>query len=215
MRLKPLLASLLLASSLSAAPQWIWLTKDATKDNAVSFRHSFEIPGNAHFATLELTCDNGADAFLNGQKVLTNPDWQEPTKADISKVIKRGEKNEIVVHARNKGGIAALIARLVIKMPNGSEKTLVETSGEWQATATGKEEWKPAAVIELYGKGPWGRALDGKPGGRKNEGPAETIAASEVGVAKGFKVEKLYNVPKEQEGSWVALTVDPKGRLIA
>lgn len=215
MRLKPLLASLLLASSLSAAPQWIWLSKDATKDNAVSFRHSFEIPGNAHFATLELTCDNGADAFLNGQKVLTNPDWQEPTKADISKVIKRGEKNEIVVHARNKGGIAALIARLVIKMPNGSEKTLVETSGDWQATATGKEEWKPATVIELYGKGPWGRALDGKPGGRKNEGPAETIAASEVGVAKGFKVEKLYNVPKDQEGSWVALTVDPKGRLIA
>lgn len=215
MRLTPLLASLLLASSLSAAPQWIWLSKDATKDNAVSFRHSFEIPGNAHFATLELTCDNGADAFLNGQKVLTNPDWQEPTKADISKVIKRGEKNEIVVHARNKGGIAALIARLVIKMPNGSEKTLVETSGDWQATATGKEEWKPATVIELYGKGPWGRALDGKPGGRKNEGPAETIAASEVGVAKGFKVEKLYNVPKDQEGSWVALTVDPKGRLIA
>lgn len=215
MRLTSLFASLLLASSLPAAPQWIWLTKGATKENAVSFRHSFEIPGNAHFATLELTCDNGADAFLNGQKVLTNPDWQEPSKADISKVIMRGEKNEIVVHARNKGGVAALIARLVVKMPNGSEKTLVETSGAWQATVTGKEDWKPAAVIEDYGKGPWGKALDGKPGGRKNDGPAETIAASEVGVAKGFKVEKLYNVPKDQEGSWVALTVDPKGRLIA
>jgi hypothetical protein len=58
-------------------------------------------------------------------------------------------------------------------------------------------------------------AFDGKIGGGKNSGPAESIAADEVTVPKGFKVEKLYNVPKDQEGSWVALTVDPKGRLIA
>lgn len=213
--MRTLFLSFVLVTSLQAAPQWIWLTKDATKDNAVSFRHSFEIPSNAHFATLELTCDNGADAFINGKKVLTNPDWQEPTKMDISKAIKPGEKNEIIVHARNKGGIAALIARLKIKLANGTEKVLVETNGDWQATVTGKEAWKPAAVIELYGKGPWGLALDVKGGGRKNDGPAESIAAADITVPKGFKVEKLYNVPKDQEGSWVALTVDPKGRLIA
>ena len=33
-------------------------------------------------------------------------------------------------------------------------------------------------------------------------------------VADGFKVELLYSVPKDQQGSWVAMTVDPKGRLI-
>src|SRR6186713_2842820 len=33
-------------------------------------------------------------------------------------------------------------------------------------------------------------------------------------VAKGFKVELLYSVPKEQQGSWVNMCVDPKGRLI-
>lgn len=31
----------------------------------------------------------------------------------------------------------------------------------------------------------------------------------------GFQVELLYEVPSESEGSWVSLTVDPKGRLIA
>ena len=30
----------------------------------------------------------------------------------------------------------------------------------------------------------------------------------------GFQVERLYSVPAEQQGSWVALTVDDKGRLI-
>lgn len=33
-------------------------------------------------------------------------------------------------------------------------------------------------------------------------------------VAKGFKVELLYSVPKDIQGSWVNLCVDPKGRLI-
>ncbi len=33
-------------------------------------------------------------------------------------------------------------------------------------------------------------------------------------VAKDFKVELLYSVPKDKEGSWVNLCVDPKGRLV-
>jgi putative heme-binding domain-containing protein len=33
-------------------------------------------------------------------------------------------------------------------------------------------------------------------------------------VAKGFKVELLYSVPKEAQGSWVSMCTDPKGRLI-
>src|SRR5262249_13725486 len=45
-----------------------------------------------------------------------------------------------------------------------------------------------------------------------------TAAESAVGnvrVAKGFKLEMLYSVPKATQGSWVALCTDPKGRLIA
>ncbi len=33
-------------------------------------------------------------------------------------------------------------------------------------------------------------------------------------VAKGFRVELLYSVPKDTMGSWVCMCVDPKGRLI-
>lgn len=44
---------------------------------------------------------------------------------------------------------------------------------------------------------------------------AEATPASALQVAPGFKVELLYTVPKEDQGSWVALTTDPKGRLIA
>ena len=33
-------------------------------------------------------------------------------------------------------------------------------------------------------------------------------------VAKDFKVELLHTVPKDQQGSWVSMCTDPKGRLI-
>ncbi len=42
----------------------------------------------------------------------------------------------------------------------------------------------------------------------------QATPADKVKVAKGFKVELLYSVPKEQEGSWVAMTQDDKGRMI-
>src|SRR5947209_4657103 len=33
-------------------------------------------------------------------------------------------------------------------------------------------------------------------------------------VRKGFKVELLHSVPRDKQGSWINLTVDPRGRLI-
>jgi putative heme-binding domain-containing protein len=43
---------------------------------------------------------------------------------------------------------------------------------------------------------------------------APAAAAGNLKVARDFKADLLYTVPKETEGSWVAMCVDPKGRLI-
>ena len=37
---------------------------------------------------------------------------------------------------------------------------------------------------------------------------------ADLKVAKGFQVELLYSVPKDQQGSWVSTCIDPQGRLI-
>ncbi|MEZ6099252.1 MAG: family 16 glycoside hydrolase [Pirellulaceae bacterium] len=42
----------------------------------------------------------------------------------------------------------------------------------------------------------------------------ENTAASNTTVAAGFRLEQLYVVPKEREGSWVATCIDDKGRMI-
>jgi putative heme-binding domain-containing protein len=219
MKLKSLLASalLLLPLSLSAAPQWIWITNKAKDDEKATFKKTFTIEGEIKSATLFVVCDNGADALLNGKKVLENPDWTETSKADVKASLKAGE-NELRFDARNQGGSAALIAKLEIETADG-KKTTVETGDGWQATPTGKDTWVPAVVMAPLGAGPWGevfaanRPVRGGGKARANESTTAT-PAEEIAVLPGFKAELLYTVPKAEQGSWVSMTGDPKGRLL-
>ncbi|HYF36564.1 MAG TPA: heme-binding protein, partial [Prosthecobacter sp.] len=213
MRFLPLLAlASLLTATASADPVWIWDKKGAKGREAVSFKKTFDVAGPVKAASLLFTCDNGAVARLNGKAVAENPDWQQPTKADLAKHLKPGA-NEIIFDATNKGGSAAFIAKIEIETADG-KKSLIESSGEWLARPTGEKdaEWKPAVVLAKYGDKPWGKALDGNPGSSE---PLAATPAKDVTVPEGFSVELLYTVPKADQGSWVALTVDHKGRLIA
>jgi putative heme-binding domain-containing protein len=55
-----------------------------------------------------------------------------------------------------------------------------------------------------------------KPNEAKAGSAKESAAtpAERLKIVKDFKVELLYSVPKEKEGSWVSMCVDPRGRLI-
>ena len=43
----------------------------------------------------------------------------------------------------------------------------------------------------------------------------EKTARDQFKLLPGFQIELLYTVPKEEQGSWVVMTFDPKGRIIA
>jgi hypothetical protein len=65
--------------------------------------------------------------------------------------------------------------------------------------------------VGTYGDSPWGKVFDGAALAQGNSKvPANTFVA-----LPGFQVEKLFTVPKAELGSWVSLTADDKGRLIA
>jgi putative heme-binding domain-containing protein len=49
----------------------------------------------------------------------------------------------------------------------------------------------------------------------KGSGPGKATPAERIRVARDFKVELLYTVPRDRQGSWVSMCVDPEGRLIA
>lgn len=193
---------------LQAEPEWIWTSKNAGANEQADFRTEFVIAGGIKKADLNLTCDNGATVLLNGKQVLVNSNWDAPSHENVKAHLRQG-KNEILVQAHNVDGIAALVAVMVIEGTDG-KKTTIETNGKWQAAPHGKTDWKSAVVIAKYGDTPWGKALEGK----ANVAGAEATDPATITAPAGFKVELLYTVPKNEQGSWVALTVDKKGRLL-
>ncbi len=69
-------------------------------------------------------------------------------------------------------------------------------------------------VLGAFGIQPWGTlSKPGQPASAASGTGA--LAAESLEVLKGFKAELLYSVPKAEQGSWVSLTVDPRGRVIA
>lgn len=202
--------------ALHAEPQWIWSSKKAIDGEKALFRKTFPLPGAVKSATLTLSCDNAATATLNGQSVGETNNWEEPTKADVTKLLRTGA-NELRVEGRNREGSAALIATLVIETTDG-KKVAIETDGTWEAAAPGSTEFKPAVVIAQHGDAPWGAVLGGGAAGKVASGakaaPGKATDPAAITVPEGFQVELLYTVPKEEQGSWVTMTVDPKGRII-
>ena len=208
-----ILAGTLLASFvpfLKAAPSWIWSSPKAGENETAVFTKRFELPaGELKAAVLTVTCDNRAQVNINGKPVTEVTEWQRPERKDVAKLLQAGA-NEIRIKASNEGGSAGLLATLKIERRDGS-KTTVETGEGWEVAPAAGGAARPAVVIAALGAQPWGDVLSG---GRSGGSSNSVVAANEVKVAPGFTVDLIYNVPKGEEGSWVSMTVDPKGRLI-
>ncbi len=202
-------------------PQWIWRA-GPTDNDPIYLRKTFDAPAQIDSAQVYTTCDNGADLYLNGTKVGTVPDWQYPlVKNDITKLLKPGQPNTIAVRAQNRGGTAAFVLKLEMTGPSG--KTNIISDDSWKLSRTEAKGWqnaefadaswqeKPRALGEI-GRSPWGiPGVKKKPVDTKNT----SVSTDSITVAEGFKVEKLYEVPKATQGSWVSLTTDAQGRLLA
>lgn len=202
-----------------ADPVWIWTKKNPEPKETADFRTEFEVSGEVKSAVLKLTCDNGAIVLINGARVVENTAWEQPARANVKSALRPG-KNEILVQAHNSGGIAALIGSLAIQMNDG-KSVLVETSDQWLAAPHGGTDWKPAVMIAKYGNPPWGLVLDqarkaakADQARKSNDAPNVATDPKDITAPPGFKVELLYTVPREEQGSWVSLTVDKKGRLL-
>jgi len=201
----------------AGSSEWKWLWSDSPESkSAARLKKEFDLGNTAvKDATLRVTCDNGAEAFLNDESVLTNPDWQRPTQANVTKRLRAG-KNELRAEATNKGSAAGLIAVLDVTFADGSKRSLF-TDASWLAAAPGTDDWKPAKVVNEYGRKPYGGIFDKAQADKRKASQAtsdEVIQPSDIKTLPGFKVELIHKVAKADEGSWVSMTVDDKGRLI-
>ena len=191
----------------SDGPQWIWSQGKATPE--AYFEKEFLLHSPPVGATLKVSCDNGCKVFLNGKLAAQNEDWNRPTTADAKAHLQSGV-NKIRVEAKNEGGAAGLALSLEISLPEGTRRWL-QTDGSWGAKPTANADFVAAQVLKPYGSPPWGKVFEGKPAGSAGSGVS---AAESIKVPEGFKVELVHTL-SEAEGSWCAMCVDPKGRIIA
>lgn len=200
---------------------WIWRA-DALNDDWIYLRKTFEIAGEVKSARLYATCDNELELSINGESAGRAPDWGEPIlKTDAAKLLKPG-KNVLAAKARNRGGIAAFNLKLEYESADGT-KHHVLSAPDWKLSLAEAEGWKTAdfddsawtgqlKALGAFGTKPWGLAgIDGS-GGAMAGAPLDP---ADITVPDGFLVELIHTVPKEEQGSWVSLTKDPQGRLLA
>lgn len=217
---------LLLVISLNAmaadpVPEWIWSRTEPGDNDVVYFRTTFDLPVRkpadiGKDAIMFATCDNEMAVFVNGKRVAVSEAWEQPTRTNVSAELRPG-RNMIAVLGRNHGGAAGLLVRLTVPMA-GDKRAVIVTDGYWvfdTALAEGWEKpefddrgWHKVHSLGKLGMQPWGDVFAGQP----VNGTA--TSAESLTLLPGFKAELLYSVPKHEQGSWVNMCFDDKGRII-
>ncbi len=76
--------------------------------------------------------------------------------------------------------------------------------------------WSMSASVAQVPAKPQAKKQAKKQAKPRVETPAPpAVSVGKIKAPKGFRVELIHTVPRESQGSWVSLTTDPKGRLIA
>ena len=209
-----------------AQPQWVWLQTDGQPEPRVFFRKEFETKGVAA-ARLYAVCDDRMKIFVDGKQIVEHGSWEKPVFIDLTKHIDldADDQNHVLaVQAENGKSAAGLLVS--IELESGwRDAWSVVTDRTWLASTkpskgwkeTGfKQKWSAPQVIAPLGQGPWAAKINATT--LAAAAPLKTPTATPLDamkVAKDFQVELLYSVPKDEQGSWVNMCVDPNGRLIA
>ncbi|QJE97307.1 c-type cytochrome [Luteolibacter luteus] len=197
---------------------WLWKSATPSSGEKVYFRREFELPQDIASAAITVACDDWHRIWFNGKELGFAGDWTNSRGYDVVAHLKQGGRNVIAVEGRNEQGAAAMALRFRATLKDG-RKLYVMSDGNWSCNTEAPENWPSpdfsddawpkAEVVGKMGDAPWGTLI--APEGHGPAAPEDVT--SKYQVAAGFKLERLYRVPKDQ-GSWVAMTVDGKGQLL-
>ncbi len=197
-------------------PEWIWHDQRGVtiKSNDVRyFRKTFSVGAKPAKALLSVAADDEAIVYLNGKEVTRSTGYDKPAYVDVKSSLRDGE-NIIAIRGKNVAAdVAAVVALLELQLPK-RQRQVVMTDTSWVSAATKGDtnwtslgfdaaKWTHAVSKGKLGVKPWGDVMK----------LPEATPAKDLTVPPGFKVELIHN-SEPGEGSWVAMTIDPLGRLI-
>lgn len=144
--------------------QWIWGYADAGSSpggEAFAFKTTWDLKAAPQQAVAVVTCDNSYSLSINGSKVESGDNWEQPQAVSITSRLKAGS-NEIIIVAKNGGSgpnPAGVICELQARMPDGQilsigtsetwtcSKTLPDGNGKYRKPPT---DWQPAALVTQH-----------------------------------------------------------------
>lgn len=217
-----LLGASLLGADPAATPEWLWTHRGGAAANEMAlFRKTFTLAGEVKSATLTVAGDDRVTPFVNGTFLFEHQGWEQSQSEAVGPKLKKGDNVVALRGINGGGGPAAVICQLDVTLADGSKVQIVsdkswvsasEQADGWQKPGFDAKGWKPATSLGKLGIAPWADTAFAAA-----DGPVRKAIATDpakIQVPAGFKVELVYAVPRAQQGSWVSMTADPKGRLI-
>jgi len=141
-----LLTTFLLGGALHAqdtAAKWIWYPESASTDCIKQkrwFLKSFELPAAPTAAELWLLADDHQSLWVNGRRIETSAEARGSSQRyDLRDALRAGD-NVLAIEGYNAIGLAGIIARLTVQMPNATHTT-VSSDASWLASKVQQEGW--------------------------------------------------------------------------
>jgi putative heme-binding domain-containing protein len=225
-----MIAPLTLAHPIAAAEpsfgdaQWIWVPPITSTRNIVGsgggFVKKFTVTGEVDKAVLRIASDFSTLHVVRPWNPAFGTDNSSyPRELDVTHQIVRGENIFSLVGTSNDGP-AAIAARLEIALRDGTVQTIV-TDTSWLCNAQNQSlpvvcrgpvaadywtELAPDAAISAFDNyEQWQQA--------KRTDQAKATDAAKFQIADGFEIELVKSAGPD-EGSWVSIACDPKGRFV-
>ena len=194
--------------------QWIWGPSVTREDARFWFRLRFELEEPVTLQAATFTCDNGFEAWLDGEALVAGNDWFTPVSMEGTRSLAAGV-HVLAIEGWNEGGPAGLSGRIEGVTSSGKPFHL-KTDESWQVMVTRPESWpRPAeedagSVWETVtshgvvgGPGiPWGNVM----------APRFATPVDDFTLPEGFQAELIYSA-RESDGSWASMTFGPEGEI--
>ncbi|MBQ72275.1 MAG: hypothetical protein CMJ67_05160 [Planctomycetaceae bacterium] len=183
-------------------PHWIWSEAEAADAQDAVFEIGIDVPQGATRLTIHATADNHLAVDVDGVRAFENGEWSQATWFEKAKPAPG--RRVLRFTCRNDGGPAGLVAVVTVEHPDGDR--VVVTDESWKVLDDdGAPRARPPADFGPASKpnGPWPDPFA--------EGKATPV--DQISVPEGFEIELLH-AARPGEGSWSAMTVDPKGRVV-
>lgn len=196
-------------------PEWIWhpnAGQAITNGEVRYFQKTFVVSDQPSKGVLSVAADNRALVTINESPAIEVNGYQRATRAEVTAHLRVGT-NFIAIQAHNETGAAGVLGRVEILLPKRKRQTVV-TDASWLSAVAESPDWRKTDISAAVG---WSKVASlGKVGVEPWGDPlksAHATAAETLVVPPGFKAELLRSAEAE-EGSWISMAIDPKGRLI-